>query len=201
MSLKKLKIMEKIKSSFIECFLKQILHLQLFNKQMQLIKHFFIVLVIPLIAFTTVHEFYVTVTEIEYIEEKQSVQIISKIFIDDFEKLLRVRYDENITLDPSLKEETRIDFYIEKYLKEKIEIKINDSIKTLVFIGKEYKDENVFCYLEIENIETINSFEISNQVLFDLFDEQQNIVKTNINSKTKSFILIPQNDKGVLNFN
>ena len=167
---------------------------------MKAFKFVVLILLLPLLAYTTVHKFYVTVTQIEFIKEKQTVQIISRIFIDDFEALIRQRYDESITLDTS-KEEILIDIYIERYLKEKIKIKINDSIKTLVFIGKEYEDDIVYCYLEIENIQSINSFEITSQILFDLFDEQQNIIKTNINSKTKSFILIPQNYKRVLNFN
>lgn len=167
---------------------------------MKAFKFVVLILLLPLLAYTTVHKFYVTVTQIEFIKEKQAVQIISRIFIDDFEALIRQRYDEDITLDAS-KEETQIDFYIEKYLKEKIQIKINDSIKTLVFIGKEYEDDIIYCYLEIENVTAIKSFEITNQILFDLFEEQQNIVRTKINSKNKSFILISQNDIGVLNFN
>ncbi len=167
---------------------------------MKTIKIFLVILMLPLLAYTTAHKFYVTVTQVNYIKEKQSVQIISRIFIDDFEELIRQRYDEDITLDAS-KEEMQIDFYIERYLQEKMQIKINDSIKKLVFIGKEYEDDIIYCYLEIENIKAIKSFEITNQILFDLFEEQQNIVKTNINSKNKSFILISQNDKVVLNFN
>ena len=167
---------------------------------MKTIKILLVILVLPLLSYTTAHKFYVTVTQVNYIKEKQSVQIISRIFIDDFEELIRQRYDEDITLDAS-KEEMQIDFYIERYLQEKMQIKINDSIKKLVFIGKEYEDDIIYCYLEIENIKAIKSFEITNQILFDLFEEQQNIVKTNINSKNKSFILISQNDKVVLNFN
>ena len=167
---------------------------------MKTFKFVLLILLLPLLAYSTAHKFYVSVTQVEYIKEKQTVQIISRIFIDDFEELIRQRYDEGITLDTS-KEEIQIDFYIERYLQEKIKIKINDSIQTLVFIGKEYEDDIIYCYLEIKNISVIKSFEITNQILFDLYDEQQNIVTTNINSKNKSFILISQNDKGVLNFN
>ncbi|MCH7524214.1 MAG: peptidase E [Bacteroidetes bacterium] len=167
---------------------------------MKTFKFVLLILLLPLLAYSTAHKFYVSVTQVEYIKEKQTVQIISRIFIDDFEELIRQRYDEGITLDTS-KEEIQIDFYIERYLQEKIKIKINDSIQTLVFIGKEYEDDIIYCYLEIKNISVIKSFEITNQILFDLYDEQQNIVRTKINSKNKSFILISQNDMGVLNFN
>ncbi len=167
---------------------------------MKSIKFLFFVVLIPLFAFTTVHKFYVSVTQVEYVKEKQSVQIITRIFIDDFEELLRKRYDENITLNVS-KDESSIDAYIQKYLNTKIQIEINGNYKELTFLGKEYEDDIVYCYLEITDIENIESFKITNQLLFDLFEEQQNIVKTNINSRSKSFMLTPNNDFGVLNFN
>jgi hypothetical protein len=141
-----------------------------------------------------------SVTQIEYIKDKQSVQLITRIFIDDFEKLLRERYDESITLADK-DEPATVDLYIERYLGEKIKIKINNKDADLIFIGKEYDIDIVRCYLEIEDVDEINSFEISNQVLFDVFEEQKNIIKTDINSKQKSFILISQDKTAMLNFN
>lgn len=154
---------------------------------------------IPLMSFTVAHKYYVSVTEVEYVKEQQSLQIVTRVFIDDFEKMLRERYNENITLDIG-KDETQIDVYIKKYLKSKLLITINDVSKEFKFLGKEYEDDIVYFYLEIEKIPEINSFQIVNQVLFDVFEDQQNLVKTKINSKRKSFMLISQNDKGVLNF-
>lgn len=164
------------------------------------LKPFLFLLIIPLFAFTVFHKYYMSVTQIEYIEDKQSVQLITRIFIDDFEKLLRERYDESITLADK-NEPTTVDLYIERYLSEKIKIKINDKDADLIFIGKEYDIDIVRCYLEIEDVDEINSFEISNQVLFDVFEEQKNIIKTDINSKQKSFILISQDKTAMLNFN
>lgn len=154
---------------------------------------------IPIFAFTTVHDYYVSITQIEYVKDKKEVQIISRIFIDDFEKLIRKRYDPDLTLSVD-NESPKVDFYIEKYLNEKIKIKINSQDIDATFIGKEYEGDIVYCYLQIENVESIETFEIINQVLFDLYKDQQNIVRTKINDKNKSFILIKENDKGLLNF-
>ncbi|TXG38740.1 DUF6702 family protein [Seonamhaeicola maritimus] len=167
---------------------------------MKFIKPLFLFLIIPLISFTGIHKYYISVTQIEYIQEKQSVQIITRIFVDDFENLLRERYDESITLDDKNESRTT-EMYIERYLSDKIKVKINGVESELVFIGKEYDLDVVRCYLEIEDVEIIESFEITNKVLFDMFDDQQNIVKTKINSKQKSFILVSQKDKAMLNFN
>lgn len=154
----------------------------------------------PLLAFTAVHKYYVSVTQIDFIPEKQSVQVTSRIFIDDLEKLLRERYDEKITL-ATKNESPKVNAYIEKYLKDKLKIKINNKESNLNFIGKQYDTDIVKCYLEIEDIKTIETIEISNQILFDIFSDQQNIIKTKINSQQKSIILIPQSSSGVLIFN
>lgn len=154
-----------------------------------------------LTAFTSAHEYYVSVTKIEYVKEKKAVQIISQIFMDDFEKLLRERYDASITLAPKneLNSES-IEAYMNKYLQYKLNVKINSNDVAFKFIGKEYKDDIVYCYLEIENVRNIKKIEIKNELLFDVFEDQQNIVRTKINGKDKSFIMVPQNNKAMLNF-
>ena len=151
-------------------------------------------------SFTQLHKYYISVTQIEFVKEKQSVQIISRIFIDDLETLLKERYDETLTL--AIKNESvNTDKYISKYLGEKLKIKINGNPVSVNFIGKEYETDIAKCYLEISNIKSIESIEISNQVLFDLFPDQQNIIKTKINSKDKSVIQIPEKPTTLLKFN
>ena len=53
---------------------------------------------LPLLAFTAAHKFYVSATDIEYNEENRSLQIISYVFVDDLEKLLKTRYSEELFL-------------------------------------------------------------------------------------------------------
>lgn len=166
---------------------------------MKAIKYLVLPLFFLLLTASTVHKYYVSVTQVEYVKEKKAVQITTRIFIDDFEKLLRERFDASITL-ASHSDEKHIDKYIEAYLKSKLKISINGEVLQYTFLGKEYDEDIVQCYLEIKNIENIATFEITNKVLFELFEEQKNVVRTHINSKHKSFILIPQNDKGMLNF-
>ena len=115
---------------------------------MKSIKLFFIILVLPLLAFTTAHKFYTSVTQIEYVKEKRTVQIISRIFIDDFEKVLRERYDETLTLS-DINEKEQANGYIGKYLTSKINIKINNIDSQINFLGKEYDNDVMICYLEI----------------------------------------------------
>lgn len=152
------------------------------------------------LAKETLHEYYVSVTKIEYVKKEKSVQIISQIFIDDLENVLRQRYDDS-SLTLALKnEDPKINVYIESYLKAKIKININGQAESFQFIGKEYEDDITYCYLEITDIDHISSFSIENKILLDLFKDQENIVRTYINKKHKSFILRSGMEKGVLNF-
>ncbi len=138
-------------------------------------------------------------TEIEYVSEQKSVQIISRIFIDDFESLLRNRYDERLTLAIE-NEDDLVNYYTEKYLKEKLKITINGQPLEFNFIGKEYEEDIMLNYLEIVDVDNISSIEVTNRILFELFPDQKNIVRFKINSKNKSILLIEENDKGLLNF-
>lgn len=152
-----------------------------------------------LTSFTEAHKFYVSVTQIEYVKEKESVEIVMRIFIEDLEKLLRERYDKNITLNTS-KSEKQIDSYIENYVAKKVLIKVNNNPLDFKFLGKEYEDDIVFCYLEIEDVSEIKDFEISNTLFFEVFKEQQNIIKTNINTEMESFVLTSQKNKAEVHF-
>lgn len=167
---------------------------------MNILKRSLLILMLPLFAFTTMHKFYVSVTQMNYIEESGELQITSRIFIDDLEKLLRERFDDSITL-AGQDEPDIVDSYIEKYLAQKIQVVINGEERTAKFLGKEYEDDIAICYLEISDIASINTLEVTNTVLFELFEDQQNIIRTKINGKRKSIILIQENDKGLLNFN
>ncbi len=152
-----------------------------------------------LISTSVKHEYYVSVTKVEYSKKAQSLQIISQIFIDDFEKLLRERYDETITLD-SKDENKLVEEYMSRYLSDKLKLKVNGKSLNFKFIGREYKDDITYCYLEIENVSQINSIHVVNKVLFDVFPDQQNIVRLKLKNKNKSFLLTPSKDSCLLNF-
>ena len=144
------------------------------------------------------HKYYVSLTEIEYVKEERSVQIITRIFIDDFENVLRNRFYEGLTLDTE-KENIETNDYIEKYLKDKLKITINHKEFSFNFLGKEYEDDMILCYLEIQNIDRISSIKVENKLLYEMFPDQKNMVRFKIHSVNKTILLIKENDKGVLN--
>ena len=128
----------------------------------------FVLILVLFNSFSVLHKFYVSITQIDYVEEQESLQITSRIFIDDLEDLFRELYDKTIVLDVD-QESEMVEFYIESYIKEKFIIKINGENITMNYLGNEYENDILFCYLETKNIKDINAIEISNKILFDKF--------------------------------
>lgn len=167
---------------------------------MKLPNSIFFLVAFALCSFTSLHKYYISVTQIDFIESKKAIQITSRIFIDDMERLLQERYDESIILTEN-DDLTKVDAYLENYFKQKLKIEINNRPVNFNYLGKEYDTDIMKCYLEIENVDEVKTLKISNEVLFDLYEDQQNIVKTKIYSKQKSIILYKQNPASLLNFN
>ena len=161
---------------------------------------FILIFFLALISIGAGHKFYVSVTNFEYDEDEQSFQITSRIFIDDLETVLNTRYEVDARLTAE-NEISSADELIAKYLNTKITVKINGEERKLTYLGKEYRDDLVICYLEIPEVirSDLSSIEVMNEVLTELFDEQQNVVHLKIGSKKKSFILVRENNKGMLN--
>ena len=167
---------------------------------MKFLKISFFIIALPLIISSTSHKFYVSTTNVEYVKEKQTVQIITKIFIEDLEQVLQARYNASIHLDSD--KETELDIeYLKKYVLQKMKFAINGNPVTLTYIGKEYDIDILNIYFEVEGVSEIKSIEIENKVLFDMFPEQQNIIHFKTSKSRKSLVLDKDNPKGVLNFN
>ncbi|WP_157632637.1 DUF6702 family protein [Cochleicola gelatinilyticus] len=159
----------------------------------------FVLLLFPLLTASSAHKFYVSITKIEYVEEKESLQIITQIFIDDVEDVLQKRYDPNVSLATKKEREADIEL-LTKYILQKLKIKVNGELVELKYIGKEYDIDIVKSYFEIKGVKNIKNIEIDNTVLMDLFEEQQNIIHLKTASKRRSLILDKENPKGLLNF-
>lgn len=150
-------------------------------------------------SFTYAHKFYVSVTEISYNEERASLQVISRVFIDDFENVLNLRYGQDLTLDPQT-ESSNADEFIEKYLEQKLYLEINGKMAGITYLGKEYENDMLVFYIEVAGIKNIRNVLVRNTVLMDLFEEQKNLVHVKVKGKTKSMVLITGREENLLNF-
>lgn len=141
-----------------------------------------------IIFFTFLHPFHVSVTSIDYDEDRRAIEISMSIFADDLEKAIMKSGGPNIKVGTS-KQDMEAAKYIEKYINSVFRIFIDTKEVGFDYLGFEYEDGAVWSYLQIEKVRKVNSLEVNNICLFEIFDDQENIIHTKVKGKKKSAIL------------
>jgi hypothetical protein len=161
-------------------------------------KIFLLLLIVPFFAFTS-HKYYLSLTQIEFNSSKNSIEVITNVFVDDIETALNEIHSKEFKLDT--KEELKeADIYFKQYLQKNIAFKVNGRPVEFEYLGKEYDGDIVFFYLEIKNIERVTEIEVENSLLIKHFSEQQNLVKSNVNKKHKSALLTKKEHTAILTY-
>ena len=139
-------------------------------------------------VFSGVHPFHVSITELIYKEESKSVQIMHKVFVDDFEQTLNKHY--HVQLDIlSMHSTEGIDGMVSDYFSKRFKVEIDGKATEVVYIGSELEENVLWVYQEIYKVKRPKTFQITHTVLFDEFDDQSNLVHTSINGKIKTIRL------------
>jgi hypothetical protein len=145
------------------------------------------------------HKFYVAVYQINYAPEKEILQITARIFADDLNKALELRYTKNHYLGTD-KESPEDIISLKKYLSEKFTIKVNGQSKSLNFLSKELEGDVLICYLSIKDIQKLKSLQVHNAVLVDWNSEQQNIAHFTVLGIKQSFLFTVSSSERMLKF-
>lgn len=151
-----------------------------------------ILLVMTITTATSVanlHKYYLSLTTANYVNESKSLQITSELFIDDFEKVLKQRYSNEISLEDE-ESMAKAKASILRYFTEKFRVEINGEAIGYSMLGTEFKDDKIVCYFEATNVPKIYTFTVHNELLIDLFPKQQNIVKLKVGESESSVLLV-----------
>lgn len=152
-----------------------------------------------LCSFTLVHKHYISLTHIAYSEKDNTFQITTRLFIDDIEALLKERYGLQAHLaTPQEAKDTPA--YLEKYIRSQFSIALNGTPVTYTFLGKQYEDDKLLCYMEIPGVSlsTVKTLTVRNTLLTDKFETQRNIVHVAWKDQTESFVLHRENNRKTL---
>lgn len=146
-------------------------------------------LILPLLATVLLsarpHPFHVTVIEINHNATDKTLEISCKLFTDDFEKVLAQNYKSKVDLtNPPNK--AAMDSLVKKYIFSHIALKGNGKPLNFSYVGFEVEKEATYGYFEVDNIPSVNKVDIVNSLLYDLFDDEVNIVHVIVNGNRKS---------------
>jgi len=166
---------------------------------MNFFKFFILSITVFGVTGAAIHKFYASTTRIEYVPQEQSVQIITEIFTDDIQQALSERNLRDVHLDS--KKQTQEDILLlQDYVFKKLTIFVNGTKQSYDYIGLQYDLDRVKLYLEITNVSSFEQVEIENKILFDTFEDQQNIIHVKTPESRRSLVLDKENPKGLLKF-
>ena len=131
------------------------------------------------------HPFHVSVVEINHNAADKTLEISCKIFTDDFEKVLAKNYQTRVDLiNPADKK--AMDSVVKKYIFSHFSVSVDGKPGNLVYVGFERDAEAVFSYVQIDNVPSVKKVDVTNKLMYDMFDDQVNIVHVIVNGNRKS---------------
>lgn len=133
------------------------------------------------------HKFYVSIYQIDFVPEKKRVEITARIFMDDLNLALAKEFKIKSNLGEKSEGKQDVDF-LQKYMNKHLRVFIDGNEKPVLFLSKEIENNVVIIYLKIEDIKKFSSFKIYNNVLFEIYPDQQNIIQTDFYKDKKNYI-------------
>lgn len=145
------------------------------------------------------HPFHVSVCDINYNEDANTLEVTHKIFLDDLEEALKQEFGGKIDL-LNIQDHQKTDEMIIAYMDENFGIMINNEEKKTNFLGKEVEGDAMWLYLEVEKVKKLEQIRINNTILFEIFDDQINLVHVKKDRKLKSIKLTPKKNQDKIKF-
>ena len=146
-------------------------------------------IIVALAPGVSAHRYHTSVTRLEYNSEQRLFEITVQTFADDIEAALSKRNGGGVRLDSRAKTNA----LLLEYLRNVIALKKGDRELELKWIGMELKGHSAWFYLEAEAPGGHSNVSLRNNLLFDLFTDQVNIVNV-VNSGKKGSLIFKRGD-------
>ena len=131
------------------------------------------------------HPFFVSVTEINHNAKEKTMEVSCKLFLDDTEKTLKKQLGIPVEL-ANPKDPKKAQQQISDYVKKHLLIKVDGKPVTLEFVGYEVEGASLWSYYQVNNIATVHKIEVSNNLLYEMYDSQIGIVHAQVGGDKKS---------------
>ena len=131
------------------------------------------------------HPLFVSVTEINHNATDKTLEVSCKLFTDDFEKTLGSIYHKKVDLTtPANKAET--DKEVAEYIRKRLVVTLDGKPITLEFVGFERENDAVWSYFQAAAPAAPKKIEIRNNILYEAYDKQINLMHVSVGGNRKS---------------
>lgn len=131
------------------------------------------------------HPIFVSVTEIEHNAADKSLEISCKIFTEDLESTLRKVYNTKVDL-LDVRNKPAMNTLVSDYVKKHLVINVDGRVANLQFIGFEQQEEGIVSYYEVKNIDRVKKVMVTDNILYEYYNQQMGIIHVKVNGERKS---------------
>lgn len=132
-----------------------------------------------------IHPYHVGSVELNYNSKTNTYEISAKFFLDDLENGLKEKYGIAVHFNDE-KYKKQINELLSKYCSEYLKLKSDNNALKINYIGYEEDNESVNLFLESEVTAQPKKVEIAVSFLYNLYDDQMNIIHIIVNGKRQS---------------
>lgn len=152
-------------------------------------KKLILFLMLPLLLLSSFkekpHPYHVGSVEINYNAKSKTFEVSGRFFLDDLENGLSKKYNKTLRFQDE-KYKAAINDALKSYCSEYLKLKVNNQFLKVNYIGYEEDKESVEVYLESEVVTNPKKVETAVSFLYNLFDDQINIVHVVVDGNRKS---------------
>lgn len=131
------------------------------------------------------HPIHVATVEINHNAAEKTIEISCHIFTDDFETVLSRQFGVRANLSAD-KPGPRMDSLVSRYIRQRLQLTLDDKPLALQFIGAEKEDQATYTYLQVDGVAAVHKLDVTNTILHDLYDDQIEIIHVIVNGNRRS---------------
>jgi len=131
------------------------------------------------------HPLYITVTEINHNGKDKTLEISCKMFTNDFEAVLEKTSHAKVDLSEA-KSKAANDKLIADYVEKHLQLKVDGRPVSLHFIGSEKEEDGTWSYFQVDGISSVKKLDVTNNLLYDGFNQEINIMHASVGGVKKS---------------
>ena len=136
-------------------------------------------------SYSDVHPYHVGSVEFNYNSKSQTFEITGKFFLDDLENGLKEKYGKAVHFNDR-KYQSEINDLLKQYCVDYLKLKVDNQFLKINYVGFEEDSEAVNIFLESEIVNKPKKVEVAVSFLYNLFDDQMNIIHLIVNGKRQS---------------
>ena len=154
---------------------------------------------VPVPAAAPAHVFYVSIARVKWNADDARLDISVRVFTDDLEEAIVAKGGPRLRLWTVQAHADR-DRHVSEYLASRLAFRVNGVDRQLTYAGMEDALDATACLVQITGVDRVETIEVENRILIEMFDTQANVMRFEIGGEKKYVNLSKKTVTGTVRF-